>query len=828
MPSVKEYLQNLGQQPPQSVEKADSDNKFGLPIRLLPLSVGSGLLAAYLPLMKPLKGTADYWHGAPAEYAGSIGQKGILIDYAGANKRINSILASNSVLEALGNAIEDLPDDHPAKQKLRELLPEHGGKFDRILELRDLVFDAKRNGTFDKPLPAVDQHKLAELLQKELGFSPEHARAVAASYAARHIAVTDLLKTPPKKLSGYAVLDNLIGLSSESGEAALKLHNKKLLHILNSVGLLPTEEDKKKFLQIVEKATKSLSGDDLLKVKVTNHLTEHFEMPRDKAEKMAEEIVRSTKGHYIDDLVRITNTIFKHHTGKELPAKEIQEQLFERGKRIYLSQSAPSAYMWGFHGNESSIMDKLRGAGTGEMGSAGSEVKKGLYKFVNAVTFGIPELVKQEVVEPLLYHLQARKAPIKEVDFTNPHELEKVLREHGINPAEAADRYSAVFKVTLGKEHIPSLGAFKDFKGFEALMGSAPLLRQTLAEYLPNYTPGRDISVGKSIAPHQLKELHIVDLKTGKTVLRLKNKAFRAPERAGLKGIKTVLKHAPFVAVGGYLLYKGLGFDRAFKKEASVSAGTSKKYTKQLIRKALKYGIPAGLLTGAYTAVSHAPKLMYEYHSGFMSDLSPSEQVKAEARLQTTALSDPIGLGLAAGSGIALGAGLLGLIYAMKRNKPEMAALTGGLLGGAIVGTFLPGLSAFNPIQSVVGVTEKDDPKKAVLKKVLIGLGTALPVGYATYAAIRHYPHHVGRAVETVTRHINMAIKEISGSNKTKEYTLKGILGAGFLGGLALGAGTTEYAYYRQLKEIEAMKKEKDQTGTISVKPKTGIYGLFS
>jgi len=724
--------------PTKGVEQEKQQSKLPIGFRLLPLAIGAGLVTSYAPLLKPITGRADYWHGAPINYAPSIGEKGILIDYAGANKRLNSILATNSILEAVGNAIEDLPDDHPAKQKLRELLPEHGGKFSVLEKIRDDLFD---------------YHK-----------SPR--------------------KSDP---------------------------------IFRKVRLSIIQE----------------------------HLQEGLGLGEQEAQQLAQKMLQDTKGHYIDDLVTIANHYFQHHTGKELPQEEIRKQLFERGKRIYLSQSAPSAYTWGFHGNELEIQQKLSAMSHNELiekamkelrdeftpkqiarmspeelqehlkrkllARTGKEtVKRTLYTLANTATFGLVDLTRSEVIEPLQYTLKARKAPIKEADLTNPEEFLKVLKEHGIDPRTGADRYSAVFKVTLGKEHIPSLGALKDFKGFEALMGSAPLFRQTLSHIIPNYTPGRDISVAGSIHPHQIKEVHIVDLFSGKPVLRIKNKAYKAPEKALGKGMKTVLKHAPFVALGGYLLYKGLGLDRKLRKESSA---TSRKYTKHLIRKAIKYAIPAAAVAGTYTTVSNLPRLTYETSSGFMSELSPAEQAKAQARLSGVLLKDPKVFLSQLAAGVALAGGTVGTMYGIFSHNPIITGLSLGAAGGAILGMALPTLTGLNPIQSVVSPHSEKDEKKRRIKQFIVAGATALPVGYAVYAFSRHYPHHMAKIKDAIKEMVERAqILSISPTVKKPQKAkkkFKAALGAGFAIGSLSGVGAFELMAHSQLKEIEKMKKEK-------------------
>jgi len=690
---------------PIQQEQSDKSRLSEFYSRLLPFSVGAGLFAAYWPVLKAVKGDAEYWHGTPIAVAHSIGQTGIDIRYAGTNQRLNSILANNTVLEELGNQILALPDDSPAKKKLKELLPKVGeGKFIHLTKLRDEIFHYHQQVRGDL-FGALNDSIINELLE-ELNKNPE-------------------VKVPEEWKSAKFWSDvRNIRKAKEAlpeGSKAAQLADK-LLRV--------AEEWKTPYVRSMKKV-----------------LTEHLGIPEKDAEKLAWEMINKSKGHYIDDLVHVANTYFKHHTGKELDTQKLEKALFERGKRIYLSQSAPSAFDWGRYGNELAIFfqknlseDELKQLkeSKGKLKALFKVLKEGF----NATTFGLPQMVEDEIINPIKYHRDAKKLSPQEISFSK--DLEKVLREKGY--LADPERYAAVFKTHIGKEHLKSLGTLKDFKGFEVLTGTAPLIRQFLAKVLPNYSPGRDISVGASIAPHQLKELHIVDLKTGKPVARFVNKDFKPAEKSLKEGLKVFGKHLPFVGLGGFMLYKAFAPHRGKENEQLKKKASDKnvEFTKLLIKHGLLAGAGVGLAGGVYAAFSHGPVLMQK---GTDKD----------------AWKDPkTYLGIAGLLG-STGGGLLLTSHGYKKKNPILMALGTGMFFGGLGGLAVPMGFAINPLHKVL-----DGDNNDLKHKVLVGAATGIPMGYVAYAIGRHYPHnitslihHFKQGVKSILTDINPEIEHI-------------------------------------------------------------------
>ncbi|RUM29002.1 MAG: hypothetical protein DSY42_07380 [Aquifex sp.] len=81
---------------------------------------------------------------------------------------------------------------------------------------------------------------------------------------------------------------------------------------------------------------------------------------------------------------------------------------------------------------------------------------------------------------------------------------------------------------------------------------------------MPNYHPGRDISIGTSVKPEHIKEIHLIDSVTGDIKYILKNTAYKAP-KAGTS-FKTLAKPTMLSLIGLGLMAKGSGLLDAFRR----------------------------------------------------------------------------------------------------------------------------------------------------------------------------------------------------------------------------------------------------------------------
>lgn len=94
--------------PSDKEEYGASDFLAGLPLA----GLGAGAISTQAPLLKALKGRADYYHATgDMESARSIGRSGLNTNYAGKERRLNSLLMRNNLFETAMKHIPKLETD---------------------------------------------------------------------------------------------------------------------------------------------------------------------------------------------------------------------------------------------------------------------------------------------------------------------------------------------------------------------------------------------------------------------------------------------------------------------------------------------------------------------------------------------------------------------------------------------------------------------------------------------------------------------------------------------------------------------------------------------
>ena len=270
------------------------------------------------------------------------------------------------------------------------------------------------------------------------------------------------------------------------------------------------------------------------------------------------------------------------------------------------------------------------------------------------------------------YLKQLKKAPKVEM---GRKEIEDLARKGAFKGKQV------VMKVVGGK-NMAGIGVFKDFPGIEPIIATTRGLRDTWRLFLPNYTPGKDISIPNSIRPNYIKELHVIGNKGVEKVIV--NKDFKIPSKLPLPSrLKSLAKPAIGLYGAAELLSLGL--------TGKTLAGRLLSYEKK--------------------------RLIHGNHSN-----TPAIKQAAIGPLKMRAIKKALIAGAAvAGAGLALAPINYTMAHYNYKGKKEHPILYPTVSGLGRVGTVLAGTSAHGAITGMATIKGLGSKRNAATVGMLQG-----------------------------------------------------------------------------------------------------------
>lgn len=307
----------------------------------------------------------------------------------------------------------------------------------------------------------------------------------------------------------------------------------------------------------------------------------------------------------------------------------------------------------------------------GAVDAAGKGAKRiaGVMSLVNAVKgattpeqieTAIRNLPMSEILESLP-HLSKHGIPPEATAALAEHfpQTARMLQHSGdLTKKENVDALKQIYKEHKGgfqsilrvanEGGTGNMSAFVDFPVLGHLVGSYKPLQSYMRHILPNWSPGKDISIARSFGPETINRVMLADQMGGvHHVIDIKDAIQPGWKIPGLGNLKTAIKYAPMAALGthflsksltgkglveqlssGYGAVKGL-FHRAEKpSEKKASVDIEKTALSDAAKKALRYGA-YGLGLGTLGAI---PSILH-HMAVRRADLSPAEEVGLDLAL---------------------------------------------------------------------------------------------------------------------------------------------------------------------------------------------------
>lgn len=319
------------------------------------------------------------------------------------------------------------------------------------------------------------------------------------------------------------------------------------------------------------------------------------------------------KGKSADSLIETAQAIAKRHS---LDDKGLGNELLDAGKRIYFGSAPHQVTEWGSHGTETDMAIKqLLARGTAEAGEGALTKEQAIKNFMKRMALmggdvlagGIPSLVKAEGVNR--YRMHKALSELSSTEVASHDEAMKHIRDYMATvPEENRKHISAVMGATLnknvkdvvGRTGAESLATFKDFPVVGDMIAMSPQVRSVVSEFLPNYTPGRDISVSGDIPTKNIHSIYLFDMsdvKNPKAVKRIHIKGADIPKVTLAPNLKRLAFPAAVSLAGAEMLAKGITgktmtgrlIDHWSKPEEEKTAAL-KRSTMEALKKGLRAG----------------------------------------------------------------------------------------------------------------------------------------------------------------------------------------------------------------------------------------------
>jgi hypothetical protein len=426
---------------------------------------------------------------------------------------------------------------------------------------------------------------------------------------------------------------------------------------------------------------------------------------------------------------------------------ELKKNLKWSGKRIYFGWHPATVAVWGEEGfKEANWM--MRKA----MEQSSKDKKRQMVESVlDVYTFGARHEAAE--IKKLVSH-----RPQKTTTMTLSEASEKIsaLRKAG---AEKSVVFGA--KVPAG-----SLRWMTDFPGLSTLMSINPGIKFSVANFLPNYDPARDLSIHVDVPSEHFRSIDIIDTKTGQFE-RINIKGFGSPKvkpSAYLKGLARAAPFAALAAVGLDLVQSSIRKEDTYLRKAltgrlallpSKKNPSVKRWQKVASAKgealgALKALLP-GIVGGAIAGTAAEAAVEKALPAKEMKDMNKAQAAAYQAA-RTSAMAVPAFL-----AGAALGASPIYLKNLIKGRKSSVVdhllAYGLGTMGAATAAQavqstdmtrrgYPPEMStALNvPLSTEKGRKLTDKYPQAAAVIPIAASAATIPV--LLYAARKHYPGH--------------------------------------------------------------------------------------
>ena len=520
-------------------------------------------------------------------------------------------------------------------------------------------------------------------------------------------------------------------------------------------------------------------------------------------------------GKGIGDALTLTaQEIAKKNGAPKSKIKNIGKNLSRYGQRTYFGYSHPSVEDWGRVGTEGELA-------MGRVMSTAKKIKDQSWKtrFKNVghaigpaadvLTGGLGSNVS-ELYNTIKSNRELAKVPTKVMDLKHAKNYiaKKYVGGRFFNKKNPW-KYTAVLGVRPSAKELKGINAFSDFPVVGSLMSSNTGFRNIVKKFLPNYSPGRDISIPSDVSPHSIRSItlmtnprYLEDGKAPKYVERVIIKNKNKESRNLMKKLKTVNKGMALATAGGalfaadalagskwltHLIHK----KRQNRNGVLKTAGLMSPQARQAILNGLKWGgLTAGgvlLLSGPYALAQHIAQKRNKTTRGILAGTAATDTSQRAAQ----------------------GASVLKASGAALRDVSQEAgdAAVTGSLAGDYVGS---GLSQqYNPVKAMSrqlsglrgypGGSLVPDKADKVVKRNATGLTlaeTALGAGATTGAGKYVYDRFYSMPVRSSGGAVSKWIQSFKGAEGAvaRKSMLKSLLpyilitGAGATGSVALSS----------------------------------------
>ena len=313
----------------------------------------------------------------------------------------------------------------------------------------------------------------------------------------------------------------------------------------------------------------------------------------------------SSKG-IVDELIGHAKDVARKNGASEKNISELGKNLSHFGKRIYFGYAPYTVMSWGTHANEGEMALNAAERNLFKKRGMSQSPLSYLANMADIATGGIGSNVG-ELHKFFKERRNLRNVPVKHMRLDEA----KAYLAKSKYMQDAAHHYGAILGIKPTAEELKGLGSFSDFPVVGPLMASNTGLRNFVKRFVPNYSPGRDISVPSDISAKSIRSIDIVKHESGKApkmVERIMLDKDKKLKDSFFRKLKTINKPALFATVGGTLMLGDAIFGSKWlahmlqkkkqKNELEKKSGLSPENA-QALKKALGVGLVSAGLVGS-------------------------------------------------------------------------------------------------------------------------------------------------------------------------------------------------------------------------------------
>ena len=525
----------------------------------------------------------------------------------------------------------------------------------------------------------------------------------------------------------------------------------------------------------------------------------------------------------LDSLLSTAKNIAKKEKVNKLKIRDIGAGLDRFGKRVYFGYAPHTVTDWSRIGNEKQILtrktDLLKNA---------PKKKTVLSLFGNigdVLTGGLGSNV-HELYTSLSRKSEWDKLPTK---VMTPRQADRYLKKKYIGGRFFNKKNPYEHIVTLGvapkAKELRGIGAFADFPLVGSVLASNTGLRNIVSKVVPNYSPGRDISIPHDINPKSIRSITISTnprfSSAGgepKAIERILIKSEKKSDSL-LKRLGTVHRGAALATLGGALMVGDAFFGSKWlpklfhknrKKDQTLPPPIIK--TSALApeaAKAIKNGLGWGALAAGGVALLGAPYVLAQHLSQKDGDASTAitSGVSSEAMHQVNNLA---GKALAANSGRAVAPLALG--KSIANEGAVLGSAAGNVVGAAASMQYDPlkamslrlsGLGAYPGgalVPKSIDSKVRNNAELITLGSAALGAGTAVGAGKYVYDRFYSMPYRTtvrSGVLDDISNHIGGQNFKTSAKRSLIPYIL-----------LAAGGGLGAYLLANWMHKRNSNKNE--------------------